>query len=47
LTIDFLQDKSHDYYMNNIRQFFGRMRLSPKDSSTIRGICRQFLRFQG
>jgi len=47
LTIDFLQDKSHDYYMNNIRQFFGRMRLSPKDSSIIRGICRQFLRFQG
>jgi tRNA/rRNA methyltransferase len=46
-TIDFLQDKSHDYYMNNIRQFLGRMRLSPKDSSIIRGICRQFLRFQG
>ena len=46
LTIDFLQDKSHDYYMNNIRQFFGRMRLSPKDSSIIRGVCRQFLRFQ-
>ncbi|MBW6521612.1 MAG: RNA methyltransferase [Desulfoarculaceae bacterium] len=47
LTIDFLQDKSHDYYMNNIRQFFGRMRLSPKDSSIIRGVCRQFLRYQG
>ncbi len=46
-AIDFLQDKSHDYYMNNIRQFLGRMRLSPKDSSTIRGICRQFLRSQG
>lgn len=47
LTIDFLQDKSHDYYMNNIRQFLGRLRLTSKDSSTIRGICRQFLRFQG
>lgn len=47
LTIDFLQDKSHDYYMNNIRQFLGRMKLTSKDSSIIRGICHQFLRFQG
>lgn len=46
-SIGFLQDKSHDYYMNNIRQFLGRMQLTSKDSSTIRGICRQFLRFQG
>ena len=45
-SIDFLQDKSHDYYMNNIRQFLGRMQLSSKDSSVIRRICRQFLRFQ-
>jgi tRNA/rRNA methyltransferase len=47
LTIDFLQDKSQEYYMNNIRQFLGRMQLTSKDSSTIRNICRQFLRFQG
>ena len=46
-TIDFLQDKSHGFYMNNIRQFLGRMQLTSKDSSTIRSICRQFLRFQG
>ncbi len=46
LTIDFLQDKSQIYYMNNIRQFFGRMRLSPKDASIIRSICRQFLSFK-
>lgn len=47
LTIDFLQEKSHNYYMNNIRQFLGRIQLTSKDSSLIRGICRQFLRFQG
>lgn len=46
-AIDFLQDKSHDYYMNNIRQFLGRMQLSSKDSSIIRRICRQFLRLPG
>jgi tRNA/rRNA methyltransferase len=45
-SIDFLQDKNHGYYMNNIRQFLGRMQLSSKDSSIIRRICRQFLRFQ-
>jgi tRNA/rRNA methyltransferase len=47
LNIDFLQDKNHEYYMNNIRQFLGRMRLSSKDSSIIRSICLQFLRSQG
>ncbi|MBV5305738.1 MAG: RNA methyltransferase [Desulfobulbaceae bacterium] len=47
LSIDFLRDKTHDYYMNNIRQFLGRRLLTSQDSSLIRGICRQFLRFQG
>lgn len=47
LTMQFLQDKSHDYYMNNIRQFLGKMQLTSKDSSLLRSICRQFLRFQG
>jgi len=47
LRIDFLQEKSHTYWMNNIRQFFGRMRLTSKDAKIIRGICRQFLWYQG
>lgn len=44
--INFLQEKSHDYYMNHIRQFLGRMALTSRDSSLIRSVCRQFLRFQ-
>ncbi|WP_240910239.1 RNA methyltransferase [Desulfopila sp. IMCC35008] len=43
LRIDFLEEKSHTYWMNNIRQFLGRIRLTPKDAKIIRGICRQFL----
>jgi len=46
LTIDFLHDKNHSYWMNNIRQFFARIRLTSKDSQIIRGICRQFLWYQ-
>jgi tRNA/rRNA methyltransferase len=42
--IDFLQEKSHDYYMRNIRQFFSRMRLNSRETHLIRGICRQFLK---
>lgn len=41
--IDFLQDKSQDYYMRNIRQFLGRMRLKSKETKLIHGICRQFI----
>jgi tRNA/rRNA methyltransferase len=47
LRIDFLEEKSHTYWMNNIRQFLGRMRLTSKDAKIIRGICRQFLWHQG
>jgi len=47
LRIDFLQEKSHTYWMNNIRQFLGRMRLTSKEAKIIRGICRQFLWYQG
>ncbi|MFV0436958.1 MAG: RNA methyltransferase [Desulfopila sp.] len=47
LQIDFLQEKSHTYWMNNVRQFFGRMRLTAKEARIIRGICRQFLWYQG
>ena len=39
--IDFLQDKSHDYYMRNIRQFLGRMELKSKETKLIQGVCRQ------
>lgn len=44
--VDFLQEKSHDYYMNHLRQFFARMALTSRESSLIRGICRQFLRYR-
>ena len=43
-NIDFLQEKSHDYYMRNIRQLFSRMRLHSREAHLIRGICRQFLK---
>jgi tRNA/rRNA methyltransferase len=47
LKIDFLNEKSHNYWMRNIRQFLGRIRLTKKDANIVRGICRQFLWFQG
>jgi len=43
VRIDFLQENNHAYWMNNIRQFFHRMRLGKKDAKIIRGICRQFI----
>jgi len=43
VRIDFLQETNHAYWMNNIRQFFSRMRLGKKDAKIIRGICRQFI----
>jgi tRNA/rRNA methyltransferase len=46
LKIDFLDTKSQDYWMRNIRHFLGRVRLSSKEANIIRGICRQFLWFQ-
>jgi len=47
VQINFLEEKNHTYWMNNIRGFFGRLRLSSKESNIIRGICRQFLWHQG
>jgi len=47
LKIDFLNETSHNYWMRNIRQFLGRIRLTEKDANIIRGICRQFLWYQG
>ncbi len=46
LKIDFLDEKSQHYWMKNIRQFLGRVRLSSKEANIIRGICRQFLWYQ-
>ena len=43
VRIDFLQENNHAYWMNNIRQFFNRLRLGKKDAKIIRGICRQFI----
>jgi len=43
LKIDFLQEKTKNYWMKNIRHFLGRVQLSSKESNIIRGICRQFL----
>ena len=42
-TITFLHDTNRIYWMRNVRQFFGRMRLTKKEASMIRGICRKLL----
>ncbi len=47
VKINFLEEKNHSYWMNNIRRFFGRLQLSSKESNIIRGICRQFLWYRG
>lgn len=47
LKIDFLNKNSHHYWMRNIRHFLGRVRLTSKEANIIRGICRQFLWYQG
>ncbi len=41
--IDFLQEKSHDYYMRSIRHFLNRIQLKTSETTLVRGICRQFL----
>ncbi|HID03417.1 MAG TPA: RNA methyltransferase [Desulfobacterales bacterium] len=41
--IDFLHEKTHDYYMRNIRQFFGRVQLRSKETRLLQNIFRQFL----
>jgi len=41
--IQSLGDKNHLYWMNNIRHFFSRVKLTPKDANIIRKVCRQFL----
>lgn len=46
IEIDFLEEKNHQYWMNNIRLFFARIKLTAKDAQIIRGVCRQFLGHQ-
>ncbi len=41
--ITFLADTNRVYWMRNIRQFLGRVKLKRKEASMIRGICRKFL----
>jgi len=41
--ITFLHDTNRIYWMRNIRQFLGRVRLKKKEASMIRGICRKLL----
>ena len=44
LTVStFLQEANHTYWMRNIRQFLGRVRLKKKEASMIRRICRKFI----
>ncbi len=42
-TTTYLGDQNTGYWMRNIRQFFGRVRIKKKEASMIRGICRKFL----
>ncbi len=44
--ITFLDNHNQTYWMRNLRQFLGKIRLSKKDASLIRGICRKFLWYQ-
>ena len=41
--VTFLDENNRTYWMRNIRQFLGRIHLSKKEASLIRGICRKFL----
>ncbi len=47
VKINFLHEKNHSYWMRNVRNFLSRVQLSSKDANIIRGICRQFLWYQG
>jgi tRNA/rRNA methyltransferase len=41
MQISFINPDNPDYFMNNLRHFFGRMQLRAKEVQIIRGICRQ------
>jgi len=41
MRISFINPDNPDYFMNNLRHFFGRMQLRAKEVQIIRGLCRQ------
>ncbi len=41
MRISFINPDNPDYFMNNLRHFFGRMQLRAKEVQIIRGMCRQ------
>lgn len=43
LAIDFMEKVSHAYWMSNIRNLFGRIKLTSKDANIIRGVSKKFL----
>ena len=43
--MDFMGEKSHIYWMNNIRHFFARTKLTSKDTNIMRRVCKKFLLF--
>ena len=46
-AITFLHATNRVYWMRNIRQFLGRVKLKKKEASMIRGICRKLLWHEG
>lgn len=42
-TTSYLADYNRTYWMRSIRQFLSRVRVTKKEASMIRGICRKFL----
>ena len=42
-AITFLHETNRVYWMRNIRQFLGRVKLKKKEASMIRGICRKLI----
>ncbi len=41
LKINYVNPENPEYWLNNLRQFFNRMRIRAKEVRIIRGICRQ------
>jgi tRNA/rRNA methyltransferase len=42
-TTSYLADYNRTYWMRSIRQFLNRVRVTKKEASTIRGVCRKFI----
>ncbi|MEN8244150.1 MAG: RNA methyltransferase [Thermodesulfobacteriota bacterium] len=47
VRISYINPENPDYFMNNLRRFFTRMRLRAREVSIIRGICRQINWYAG